>query len=115
MRIASIAVAVTLLGASLVAQRPSDPALLVPQEAPLLDYAVAPSAVTVAEASPAETETAAVAPSAVAVAPASPASAVMATEALYASAVPAAVPAWPVSSSTMVGAEASTDAAALPA
>ena len=48
MRTAAAAIAVFLLGASsLVAQRPSDPALLVPEAAPELDYTVAPSAVTV--------------------------------------------------------------------
>ena len=46
MRIAATVGAVLFLGASALAQRPSDPALLVPQDAPLLDYAVAPSAVT---------------------------------------------------------------------
>ena len=35
-----------LLGASVLAQRPSDPALLVPETAPDLDYVVAPTAVT---------------------------------------------------------------------
>jgi sugar lactone lactonase YvrE len=39
--------AVCLLGTAVLAQRPSDPALLVPQQAPALDdYVVAPSAVT---------------------------------------------------------------------
>ena len=39
-------VAFVLLGTSALAQRPSDPALLVPQVAPELDYVVAPTAVT---------------------------------------------------------------------
>jgi sugar lactone lactonase YvrE len=39
-------VLVVLLGTSLLAQRPSDPALLVPEAAPELDYVVAPMAVT---------------------------------------------------------------------
>jgi sugar lactone lactonase YvrE len=38
--------AVLALGASAVAQRPSDPALLVPEEAPPLDYVAVPNAVT---------------------------------------------------------------------
>ena len=38
-----------LLRASLLAQRPSDPALLVPEVAPELDFVVAPSAVTLPE------------------------------------------------------------------
>ena len=46
MRTALVAVAVILLGTSALAQRPSDPALLVPETAPELDYVVAPSAVT---------------------------------------------------------------------
>jgi sugar lactone lactonase YvrE len=46
MRRAAVAVAVVLLGTSILAQRPSDPALLVPEAAPELDYAVAPAAVT---------------------------------------------------------------------
>ncbi len=37
MRIAAIAVAVAVLGAPVLAQRPSDPALMVPQQAPELD------------------------------------------------------------------------------
>ena len=41
------ATAVFLLGTSLIAQRPSDPALLVPEVAPELDYTVAPAQVTV--------------------------------------------------------------------
>lgn len=40
---------VFLLGAGAVAQRPSDPALLVPEIAPALDYGVAPAAVTLPE------------------------------------------------------------------
>jgi DNA-binding beta-propeller fold protein YncE len=43
---AAVAVGLFLLGPSLAAQRPSDPALLVPETAPELDYVVAPSAVT---------------------------------------------------------------------
>ena len=46
MRRVLVAVAVILLGTSALAQRPSDPALLVPETAPELDYVVAPSAVT---------------------------------------------------------------------
>ena len=46
MRRAAVAVVVTLLGTSVLAQRPSDPALLVPETAPELDYVVAPAAVT---------------------------------------------------------------------
>jgi sugar lactone lactonase YvrE len=39
--------AIVLLGSSVVAQRPSDPALLVPESAPELDYVVSPKAVDV--------------------------------------------------------------------
>ncbi len=46
MRRAAVAVAVILLSTSVLAQRPSDPALLVPETAPELDYVVAPAAVT---------------------------------------------------------------------
>jgi len=46
MRTIATAVAVLLLAGSVVAQRPSDPALLVPQEAPAMDYVAVPSAVT---------------------------------------------------------------------
>ena len=46
MRRAAVGVVVTLLGTSVLAQRPSDPALLVPEAAPELDYVVAPTAVT---------------------------------------------------------------------
>jgi len=46
MRKAAVAVVVTLLGTSVFAQRPTDPALLVPETAPELDYVVAPTAVT---------------------------------------------------------------------
>jgi sugar lactone lactonase YvrE len=46
MRKAAVALVVTLLGTSVLAQRPSDPALLVPETAPELDYVVAPAAVT---------------------------------------------------------------------
>ena len=47
MRRAAFGIFVVLLGASVLAQRPSDPALLVPETAPDLDYVVAPTAVTV--------------------------------------------------------------------
>ena len=40
---------VLLLSAAASAQRPSDPALLVPQEAPAMDYVAVPSAVTLPE------------------------------------------------------------------
>src|SRR5204862_8028014 len=40
---------VLLLAGSASAQRPSDPALLVPQEAPAMDYVAVPSAVTLPE------------------------------------------------------------------
>jgi sugar lactone lactonase YvrE len=40
------ALIVVVLSASAIAQRPSDPALLVPQDAPAMDYVAAPSAVT---------------------------------------------------------------------
>ena len=47
MRLVAAAISLFLLGASVLAQRPSDPALLVPQQAPALDdYVVAPNAVT---------------------------------------------------------------------
>lgn len=46
MRRAAAGVVVILLGTSVFAQRPSDPALLVPESAPELDYVVAPTAVT---------------------------------------------------------------------
>jgi sugar lactone lactonase YvrE len=46
MRRAAVGIFVVLLGASVLAQRPSDPALLVPETAPELDYVVAPNAVT---------------------------------------------------------------------
>ena len=46
MRSAAVFVAVILLGTAVLAQRPSDPALLVPETAPELDYVVAPTAVT---------------------------------------------------------------------
>ena len=46
MRRVAVGVAVILLSASVLAQRPSDPALIVPESAPELDYVVAPSAVT---------------------------------------------------------------------
>ena len=46
MRRAAVVVAVFLLSTSVLAQRPSDPALLVPETAPELDYVVAPTAVT---------------------------------------------------------------------
>jgi streptogramin lyase len=43
---AASVLAVLLLAGSVAAQRPSDPALLVPQDAPAMDYAAVPSAVT---------------------------------------------------------------------
>jgi sugar lactone lactonase YvrE len=46
MRRVAVGMFVVLLGASVLAQRPSDPALLVPETAPELDYVVAPTAVT---------------------------------------------------------------------
>lgn len=46
MRSAVAGLIVVLVGSPLLAQRPSDPALLVPESAPALDYVVAPSAVT---------------------------------------------------------------------
>jgi sugar lactone lactonase YvrE len=46
MKNAATALVVLLLAVPVVAQRPSDPALLVPQAAPALDYVAVPSAVT---------------------------------------------------------------------
>ena len=46
MRKSAVALVVILLGTSVLAQRPSDPALLVPETAPELEYVVAPTAVT---------------------------------------------------------------------
>lgn len=46
MRRVAVGIFVVLLGASVLGQRPSDPALLVPETAPELDYVVAPAAVT---------------------------------------------------------------------
>jgi sugar lactone lactonase YvrE len=46
MKRATAGLVVFLLGTSVLAQRPSDPALLVPETAPELDYVVAPTAVT---------------------------------------------------------------------
>src|SRR4029453_9592338 len=46
MRSAALGVVCILLSTSVLAQRPSDPALLVPETAPELDYVVAPTAVT---------------------------------------------------------------------
>jgi sugar lactone lactonase YvrE len=46
MRSAAFGIFVVLLGPSVLAQRPSDPALLVPETAPELDYVVAPTAVS---------------------------------------------------------------------
>src|SRR6186713_66060 len=46
MRRVAVGIFDVLLGASVLAQRPSDPALLVPETAPELDYVVAPTAVT---------------------------------------------------------------------
>jgi sugar lactone lactonase YvrE len=47
-RAASV-LSVLLFAGSVAAQRPSDPALLVPQDAPAMDYAAVPSAVTLPE------------------------------------------------------------------
>jgi sugar lactone lactonase YvrE len=49
MRTAAIVLLVLSLAATASAQRPSDPALLVPQEAPAMDYVAAPSAITLPE------------------------------------------------------------------
>jgi sugar lactone lactonase YvrE len=49
MRPAVALTAVLVLAPTLLAQRPSDPALLVPQEAPPLDYVAVPNAVTLPE------------------------------------------------------------------
>lgn len=49
MRTAAIAFLVVSLGGTAIAQRPSDPALLVPQDAPAMDYVAVPSAVTLPE------------------------------------------------------------------
>jgi sugar lactone lactonase YvrE len=46
MRRAAVGIVAILLSPSLLAQRPSDPALLAPEAAPELDYVVAPTAVT---------------------------------------------------------------------
>ena len=46
MRRAAAVIVVVLLGTSVFAQRPTDPALLVPETAPELDYVVAPTVVT---------------------------------------------------------------------
>jgi sugar lactone lactonase YvrE len=46
MKLIAIAIAVALIAVPAVAQRPSDPALLIPQSAPELDYVVAPQAVS---------------------------------------------------------------------
>jgi len=46
---AIVILTVLLVSATASAQRPSDPALLVPQEAPAMDYAAVPSAVTLPE------------------------------------------------------------------
>ena len=46
MRRAAVGIVAILLSTSVLAQRPSDPALLVPEAAPELDYVVAPAAVT---------------------------------------------------------------------
>jgi len=45
-RLAAVLTVLLLAGHTLAAQRPSDPALLVPQDAPAMDYAAVPSAVT---------------------------------------------------------------------
>ena len=47
MKSAIAAVAIVLLGASPFAQRPSDPALVVPQTAPELNYVSVPNPITV--------------------------------------------------------------------
>src|SRR5262245_54842673 len=47
MRIPAAAFALSLVAGTAAAQRPSDPALLVPQQAPALDYAFVPSSFTV--------------------------------------------------------------------
>jgi len=49
MRRAATGLVLILLGTSVFAQRPSDPALLVPEVAPELDFVVAPTAVTLPE------------------------------------------------------------------
>jgi sugar lactone lactonase YvrE len=49
MKHAATLLTVLLLSVAVAAQRPSDPALLVPQEAPAMDYTAAPSAVTLPE------------------------------------------------------------------
>jgi sugar lactone lactonase YvrE len=46
MRTGAVVLTVLLLASSVAAQRPTDPALLVPQDAPAMDYAAVPSAVT---------------------------------------------------------------------
>jgi sugar lactone lactonase YvrE len=46
MRRAAVAIVAILLSTSVLAQRPSDPALLVPEAAPELEYVVAPTAVS---------------------------------------------------------------------
>ena len=46
MRTGAVLLTLLLLAGSAAAQRPSDPALLVPQDAPAMDYAAVPSAVT---------------------------------------------------------------------
>src|SRR6187549_658907 len=46
MRRAAVGIVAILLSTSVLAQRPSDPALLVPETAPELDYVAAPAAVT---------------------------------------------------------------------
>ena len=46
MRTAATALVILSLAGSVLAQRPSDPALLVPQAAPAMDYVAVPSAVT---------------------------------------------------------------------
>ena len=49
MKNAATLLTVLLLSIAVSAQRPSDPALLVPQDAPAMDYAAVPSAVTLPE------------------------------------------------------------------
>jgi sugar lactone lactonase YvrE len=47
MRIATLAVSFLIVGIHALAQRPKDPALLVPQEAPALDYVAIPDPLTI--------------------------------------------------------------------
>ncbi len=45
-QVAGFALTILLLGSSALAQPPKDPALLIPQEAPLLDYVAVPDPLT---------------------------------------------------------------------